>query len=107
MLGVYENSKTFVDLKLKDYHTHIKEAFDEEIRHVGFQKLTKKHMEKFIAEYFEEGGSEFVKWTPADWIEKPKLVDSIKDENLRNWTIRINEMWIDLGRKMTYAYIPR
>jgi len=51
------------------------------MEYVWGQNSTKQHIENFIGEHFEKEDSE--KLTPTDWIKIPRLVNSIKDENLK------------------------
>jgi len=63
-------------------------------------KPTKDLLTEFVNEYFVKEDSEFEKWIPTDWIREPEILNSIKDENLKNWTIEINALWLNLGRKI-------
>jgi len=57
-------------------------------------------LKDLITNCFDKEDSKFEKWTPTNWIDKPKFVNSIKDTDLRDWAYRINNLWKDLGRKI-------
>jgi len=68
-------------MKMKHSHKYIKDTFDGKMEYEWGQNLTKQHVEDFIGDHFEPEGSE--KWTPTDWIKIPRLVNNIKDENIK------------------------
>lgn len=38
---------------------------------------------------------------PDDYVESPKVLETIKDPDYRQWAKDLNALWLDLGRKMT------
>lgn len=39
-------------------------------------------------------------WTPTDWNEHPSFIDLIRDPDLKQWGVDLNNIWKELGRKM-------
>jgi len=48
MLEVFNDSKTFVDMKIKNVPKYIKSDFDDKMERVWDQNPNKTHMENFI-----------------------------------------------------------
>ncbi|RZC32475.1 trehalase-like [Asbolus verrucosus] len=99
MAKIYEDSKTFVDMKMKFSPNETLALFDE------FMAKNNNHPSKyavrlFVNETFDPAGQEFEDWDPADWIKHPKFVDAIQDEDFKKWALALNLVWKDLGRKM-------
>ena len=95
MSGIYEDSKTFVDMRAKcpaEIITNFTESEE------WLKKPTKDTLKNFIARCFEDVGSELKDWVPADWKSEPIFLKSITDTNLSNWAYEINFKWKELGR---------
>lgn len=99
MAKIYQDSKTFVDMKLRRPPNETLERFDEFMTKWD-QKPDKFNVINFVNENFEEAGLEFENWDPVDWKPHPQFVDRIKDEEYKKWCLRLNDIWKDLGRKM-------
>ncbi|XP_060876009.1 trehalase-like [Metopolophium dirhodum] len=99
MFEVFNDSKTFVDMKMKYLPNETEVSFNKKMSDWNY-KPTKDLLTEFVNEYFVKEDSEFEKWIPTDWIREPKVLNSIKDEKLKNWTIEINAIWLNLGRKI-------
>ncbi|XP_029342378.1 trehalase-like [Acyrthosiphon pisum] len=95
MSEIYEDSKTFVDMRAKcpaEIITNFTESEE------WLNKPTKDTLKNFIARCFEDVGSELKDWVPADWKSEPIFLKSITDTNLSNWAYEINFKWKELGR---------
>lgn len=100
MAMIYQDSKTFVDLKLKQSPNETMKLFYKLMDEYTL-KPDRFAIEHFVNENFEHAGSEFEEWTPDDWVENPRFLNSnVKDPLLREWGHRLNELWKLLGRKM-------
>lgn len=99
MAQIFSDSKTFVDMKLKAKPAETLEKFRELQNATDFAP-TKEQIKEFVEANFEEPGQEFEAWTPDDWHDNPKFVAQIKDENLKEFALGLNHLWLDLGRKM-------
>lgn len=57
-------------------------------------------MSDWVESMFEPAGSEFETWTPKDWTPNPKYLESVQDDQFRQWGYRLNDRWKMLGRKI-------
>lgn len=70
MARIFKDSKTFVDMKLKQPQTVTLHLFDLMMnRTLGTP--TKSDVEEFVTDNFDPEGSEFEDWKPSDWKQKP------------------------------------
>ncbi|GAB0092045.1 Trehalase [Sergentomyia squamirostris] len=100
MAQLYPDSKTFVDMKLKqDPNTTMQIFNDFMVTHN--QNPTRAQIQQFVDENFDKEGSEFEPWTPVDWKEHPKFLENIQDAKLREFGTELHGLWLKLGRKMT------
>ncbi|KAL0268857.1 UNVERIFIED_CONTAM: hypothetical protein PYX00_010664 [Menopon gallinae] len=98
MAQLYNDSKTFVDKKLK-YKPEFTLAKFDNLMEETEDKPTRKQLQDFVNDYFEDG-NELEAWIPPDWMPHPKFVDNIKDPNYRKWALELNNLWTNLTRKM-------
>lgn len=99
MAQVYEDSKTFVDMKMKYTENETLSRFDQVMNQTN-RHPTKADLFVFLNETFELAGSEFEPWEPTDWVENPKFLDKIQDNEFKIWASKLNNLWTFLGRKM-------
>nr|AOT82130.1 membrane-bound trehalase 2 [Harmonia axyridis] len=99
MAKIHEDSKTFVDMKLKYPPNETLVKFDEFMVE-NHNKPSKTQIEDFVLRTFESAGGEFQTWDPKDWISKPKFTEKIKDPQLQGFALELNKIWKKLGRKM-------
>nr|CAH7759373.1 unnamed protein product [Callosobruchus chinensis] len=99
MAKIYEDSKTFVDMKMRKPPNETLQSFDEFMKHYQ-QKPSREDVKEFVSKHFEEAGMEFEEWDPKDWTPDPKFVDDIQDAEFKQWGKKLNEIWKILGRKM-------
>ncbi|XP_015513506.1 trehalase isoform X1 [Neodiprion lecontei] len=97
--SIYTDSKTFVDMKMRNPQNKTLLLFEEFMNSTGHAP-TKTEIEVFVNNTFEAAGSEFEDWDPSDWTEHPKFLDNILDPNLNKFASSLNEIWKLLGRKM-------
>lgn len=98
MSHIYADSKTFVDMKLKQSPEKTLKIFDEFI--AKNPDPTNTELQKWIEENFEEPGSEFEYWYPDDFTKTPSVLNKIHDKGLRNFASELNGIWTELGRKI-------
>lgn len=65
------------------------------------QKPSNAELKKWVEDHFSKPGSEFENWTPNDWQKNPKFLEKINSEEFREFAARLNDLWLELGRKMT------
>ncbi|KAG6446640.1 trehalase isoform X1 [Manduca sexta] len=99
MAGLYNDSKTFVDMKIKLSPNITMEHFHEMMRRTGSQP-TKADIREFVDQNFDPEGSEFEDWRPDDWKDNPAFLQRIKDPLFHQWASDLNKLWLQLGRKM-------
>lgn len=99
MAQIYPDSKTFVDMKLKAKPAETLVKFQEFQDATSFNP-TKEQIKEWVEANFDEPGQEFESWKPDDWTSHPKFADSIKDPKLKQFALDLNQVWLDLGRKM-------
>lgn len=96
---LFDDSKTFVDMKMKQPPPQTLENFHKFMKEHDHDPL-QEDVNDFVRNNFEDAGSEFAPWNPVDWVEKPKYLEKIKDEDFKRWGVYLNGVWKDLGRKM-------
>ncbi|XP_017883854.1 trehalase isoform X1 [Ceratina calcarata] len=99
MASIYKDSKTFVDMKMRNPPNETLLLFREFMDRVD-QMPTRHDIEKFVNDTFDPEGSEFEEWDPEDWTIRPKFLNKISDDELRKFASDLNHIWKMLGRKM-------
>ncbi|XP_037913972.1 trehalase isoform X2 [Hermetia illucens] len=99
MAQLYPDSKTFVDMKLKDTPAQTLKAFDDMMAAKN-NTPSKDDLKQFVEDNFEKSGTEFEDWDPSDWKENPKFLQLVYNSELRSWGSNLNHLWKMLGRKM-------
>ncbi|EFO17509.1 trehalase [Loa loa] len=97
MLGLYKDSKTFVDKPLKkdpdevtaDFQRRFSKAVTEEDR---------EQVEQFIEDNFGVEGEELDQCELSDWQEEPERLLTIENSALRQFALQINYIWKHLCR---------
>lgn len=100
MAGIYNDSKTFVDMKMRVSPKETLEKFGAFMTSVN-QTPSNAELKNWVEANFEAPGKEFEEWVPDDWKPEPKFLDDIKDIALREWASDLHHLWLKLGRKMT------
>lgn len=101
LAGVFNDSKTFVDLQL---------LYTENATLTDFVKLLNKtdqqptllQLREFVDGHFKEGG-ELEPWMPTDFYRSSEspLLQRIIDPNLRQFAESVIQIWGKLGRKVS------
>ena len=99
MAGLYSDSKTFVDKKLRMDPQIVLSNFNILMNQTGNQP-TKQQLQSFVDDYFDVEGSEFIPWDPVDWVANPPFLDHIDNIDLKEWGQKLNEAWKFLGRQI-------
>lgn len=98
-MRIFHDSKTFVDLKLKNPPNKTLDAFDTFMGKFN-NSPSVNELKIWINDNFEAAGSELIKYFPDDFKQEPKFLEQIKDENLRKFASELNHIWIELCRKI-------
>ncbi|BES99964.1 trehalase (brush-border membrane glycoprotein) [Nesidiocoris tenuis] len=101
---IFEDSKTFVDLKLKTNEQVVLSKFDE-LRAKYASKIPNKILSSFVDEYFvdcsdDPSCKELLPWNPNDWSDNPPVLDKIKDPDYKEFASDLNAIWKKLARIM-------
>ncbi|XP_078608689.1 trehalase-like [Branchiostoma floridae x Branchiostoma japonicum] len=96
---VFNDSKTFVDMKMKSDGDEILRAFDTLVAG-GADVTSADVMQEFLQQWFDPPGSELEVWEPSDWRESPDFLNTVADSSLREWGQQIHQLWNSLGRKI-------
>lgn len=99
MAKIFPDSKTFVDMKMKQNSTQILKLFYELLQKTC-NHPTVDDLKKFVEANFEPAGSEFEEWEPSDWHASPRFLEKIDDRGLKKWAEELHDLWKHLGRKM-------
>nr|XP_022907571.1 trehalase-like [Onthophagus taurus] len=96
--GMFVDSKTFVDMKMKKtvfetvgaFHSLMYQYEDEPSREV---------LESFVRDHFEYE-NELEDWFPPDFNPEPRFLTRIPDPEVRSFAKRLVWLWPKLGRKL-------
>merc|ERR1712131_472759 len=89
---IYNDSKSFVDMKMKENQSFILSAFDV-LMQDNNGNPTDDMVKEFVRNYFDEPGSEFAEWKPSDWVESPEFLKEVSDIDLSEWLRHLNSLW--------------
>ena len=97
MSRIFPDSKTFVDMKLRNSPNVIDEAY-QQLKNED-NSPSKTQIMTFVREHFvmEDQMDDHV---PLDWIKRPKLISRIKDQQLAKFASDLNSRWKMLCRKI-------
>jgi alpha,alpha-trehalase len=107
--GIFNDSKTFVDMPMKVDPEEILDAFNL------LPNYDKTTMLDFVNTYFLPAGSDLNDWIPNDYTINPSFLDNIPDP-YNNWASDLNKLWLELGRELNssvlenpqrHSYIPQ
>lgn len=108
--GIYNDSKTFVDMPMKQDPEVVNQAF------LAIDASDTAALQQFLDTYFYPYGSDINEWTPPDLQEEPAFLASIEDDGLRQWGSELNQLWNVLGREVDasvaenpqrHSFVPR
>jgi alpha,alpha-trehalase len=109
--GIFNDSKTFVDMPMKTDPELITDAFQ-----VLESPISNADLLDFVNAHFDCVGSDLVAEPPADWQTSPALLNRIPGTNpYRAWAADLNELWLILGRRLNasvaahpqrHSYLP-
>ncbi|XP_050538011.1 trehalase-like isoform X2 [Daktulosphaira vitifoliae] len=94
---IFEDSKIFVDLKMKRSENEIVEDYKKLKKKIGGIP-DNETLRNFIEENFEDENLE--QWTPDDFTDNPLIVNYVADPNYKDFILNVNQIWKILGRKM-------
>lgn len=99
MSRIFNDSKHFVDMKMKSSPAETLTKFSTFMKNHN-ETPSIANITAWVKENFEEPGNEFEKWKPQDHKQNPKILEKVKDQVFKKWAGDLNNIWLDLGRKM-------
>lgn len=96
---IFNDSKTFVDLKLKKPPSETLKLFDEFMLSAN-NTPTKEQLQSWVELNFDPAGSELERWRPIDHKRTFEALNRINDKNLKKFASDLNDVWIELSRRM-------
>lgn len=96
MARIFNDSKTFVDMRLQKDETDVLRSFK-----ALPDNPSEDQVFKFVKDNFLPAEHDLEDWSPPDWRENPEFIKRIKDANLRDFASKLNELWKKLGRKIS------
>lgn len=100
MARIFNDSKTFVDMKMKQDPAKTLDLFDEFMKKYEPAQPSREELLDWVNATFEPRGTEFVQWIPDDFNKHPAVLDKIKDKDFREFAEELNGIWLELGRQM-------
>ncbi|XP_035240156.1 trehalase [Anguilla anguilla] len=100
MAKLFDDDKYFVDMKLKAAPDEVLSAFRNLTSGTPGGTPEPSRIREFLAAFFEEPGTEFERWTPPDWHDRPQFLSKVSDVGLRSWAEKLHSLWKSLGRKI-------
>eukprot|EP00475_Leptophrys_vorax_P021259 TRINITY_DN28975_c0_g2_i1.p1 TRINITY_DN28975_c0_g2~~TRINITY_DN28975_c0_g2_i1.p1 ORF type:complete len:717 (-),score=185.43 TRINITY_DN28975_c0_g2_i1:181-2331(-) len=103
---LFSDTKNFVDMPLKfdpaqvwQNWTALKQnASNYVLDSNNDSVLSVDALAQFVADNFNEVGSDVIQVTPTDWTENPAFLNNINDSALQSYAKQVNEAWKFLGR---------
>ncbi|XP_050431937.1 trehalase-like isoform X2 [Adelges cooleyi] len=99
MSSLYPKSRTFLLKKLKYTESEILKKYENLKQNNLYQVPSNTTLKQFINENFEDG-NELEEWTPTDFTKNPSIITKIRDQNYKQWTHSLNQIWKTLSRKI-------
>jgi len=100
MAHIFPDSKHFVDMPMRNSSHVILDKFQRFMARTK-NGPSKRQVEEFVSENFDEPGSEFEDWDPEDWTDSPSVLENISDPAYRSWAAALNGLWKVLGRRIS------
>ncbi|KAF5270983.1 hypothetical protein FQA39_LY18856 [Lamprigera yunnana] len=95
---IFNDSKTFVDLKMKQSQNQTLQDF-ENLKAETNNKPTKAQIEQFVWDHFEKG-NELENHNLTDFNPNPAFINKISNETVKEFTQNLLNIWPQLARKV-------
>ena len=92
--GLFNDSKTFVDMPLLYDPDDVIQYFDE------MADYSPRSIAEFVRQNFAPRCSDMLVWSPPDYSEHPAFTGLIHDDSFREWGMDVHALWNLLGRRM-------
>jgi len=98
MAGLYTDSKTFVDFKVKGSIEETLHKYKTLKNEYDGKRPPNDILLDFVNNHFA-ASSEMEIWDPPDWNPQPPKLQQIQDKNYRKFAHDLNSIWKILGRR--------
>lgn len=98
-MRIYHDSKTFVDLKLKNPPNQTIASF-QQFMEISNNAPTIDEMKVWLDNHFDPAGSELAQYIPEDFKEQPTFLERVADKKFKKFASDLNHIWINLCRKI-------
>ncbi|KAI6190091.1 Trehalase [Aphelenchoides bicaudatus] len=98
--ALFNDSKSFVDSPLLFKPDVILDEFEREFGNLNMSEIDPEKLNEFVEKNFDKPTSELTVCVPDDWHAEPKDIMKIQDPTLRDWALKLNEVWKDLCREI-------
>ncbi|KAL3152867.1 hypothetical protein ABBQ38_012177 [Trebouxia sp. C0009 RCD-2024] len=107
LMGVFSDSKTFVDMPLLKDAAAVNASFNALPKEAnGFP--ANATLQKFLAANFGAAGSDFESAVPDDFSAEPdNFLPNVTDPAIRKWALQVNGLWQDLCREVNESVIQQ
>ena len=96
MSGIFNDSKTFVDMPMNKDPEEVWQIF----LLIPNPTENEQALRSFIDDNFDAAGSDIEVWSPEDFNANPAFIDQIKDGDYKKWAFDLNQLWLSLGRRL-------
>lgn len=98
MARIFNDSKSFVDMRMKYSQADILRRFDDMMRKYH-DDPTREQIAQFVADNFADG-NEIEDWNPKDYNSQPGFLRKINDLVVRDFARNLVHLWPVLARKV-------
>lgn len=95
---IFEDSKHFVDMKLKHPPAVVLDKFKEFM--TDYPNPTPAKIKGFVFDNFDPPGSELMDVIPDDFSETPDFLNQFKDADVKEWASELHQLWKKLTKKV-------
>lgn len=95
---IFQDSKTFVDLKLRRNENETLADFARLMENTN-KNPSREQLTSFVDDHFLEG-NELTPWMPPDFDPEPPIIKQIADPKLKEFAKSVVGIWAKLGRKV-------
>lgn len=100
---IYEDSKDFVDAKLKFPEKVIIKKYEDLTKQYG--RLSDDLLKQFLNENFynptDARHMGLDNWSPPDYRNNPSIVENIRDTAYKKFALSLNARWVELAAKVS------
>ena len=96
--GVFEDSKTFVDMPLK-VGFNVEQVLAAFAQLSESQQSNRSLLADFVSDHFRSAGADLEQAALPDFEPHPDVLQGLKNSTLRQWALDLHALWADFARK--------